>query len=316
MCICYVEAVYCCFIAVYCIFCYRVNDLNAAVTIFREFFKLPAPIIRFGYDHSSDSCAVSKNVNFDICRANAVLVIVIDPNFCSLENYCLGNVCIYYEISVKCRFIAIDLFFGNGIYYFDSAVTVFRKIVEAKAPIVRLSDNDRINDSTVCKEVDRDAFGTESVLVVRILPKLCTFNKCCFGCMCVCYVVAVNYCFVAVNLFFCDGVNDLVTCVVFREVFEFPAPVGCCYRYCFDHFTICEKVDRDAFGADAVLVIRVVPSFCTFDNCCFGGVCVCYVVAVDYCFVAVNLFFCDGVNYLNAAVTVFREVIEAPAPII
>ena len=142
-------------------------------------------------------------------------------------------------------------------------------------------------------------------MVIPVIPGFISGKFGLRWCVTVGQVVTINCRFIAINLCFADGVGNLLTIFVLRQIGETVLPVIFCGNCLFINFLIIlQEVYFNACGTLAVLVIIVVPGLLTINIGRFRRVGVGdVVIIVNGSFVTWHLIFGDGVdNWLTVFV--------------
>ena len=206
------------------------------------------------------------------------------------------------------------------------AVFVLVEILKGPCPAVCFGYYLSVNYSSVCKEVDGDGLGTDSVCVILVYPCLCAVYCNLFGCVGIGDLEAgFRITFNSAHVRSCAdlryGVFDLLTCIIYRKVNKCACElVFCVKNECvLCGLAVCEKSYSYALRSLAVAIVTVVPDLAYVNECCHRLVVVFYLKA---CFCAIDgrivVFYsilCNGV-YDLFAVFVLIEVLELCSPVI
>ena len=162
------------------------------------------------------------------------------------------------ESVISCG-ITVNCNFFNAVLDLTSAI-VLGKVFESKAPAVFCGNVYCSDHLAVYYEVYGDNFGTDTVLIIVIVPGLVAGNFCGFGNMGVGYVESVVGGCITVYCYFLNAVLDLNAVFKLRKIFKGEAPaVFCGNGDGIYNLTVCKKLNGDGVGTDAVLVVCVVP---------------------------------------------------------
>ena len=116
-----------------------------------------------------------------------------------------------------------------------------------------------------------------SILVVRIIPRLCNRYTRLSRRVAVCDVVTFYRRRIISNFILCYCVLDLLSILIFRQVLELILPpIRFCNSLAFFHLSICKKVYRDRCRSLSVLIVCIVPRLCSADLGRLRRVAVCY----------------------------------------
>ena len=119
--------------------------------------------------------AVCKKVYRDLFRTDAVAVVVVVPDLAHRDLGGFRRMLIVDGIAVDLRiFVFGNRILGDRVDDLDAAVAVLRNVGERVGPVAVFVRRDvrALYLNAVCKEMNRDLLGADTVLIVRILPIL------------------------------------------------------------------------------------------------------------------------------------------------
>ena len=208
---------------------------------------------------------------------------------------------------------------GDGVL---DLLTVFilGQIDEVPLPVIRSGDRSVLDLGGLAVnglvQADGDAFRAQTVLVVVVVPSLHTSDINGLRHMGVDQVVLINHTVIAFHHVLSNGVDDPLLILVLVQVSEGPGPVirfG--HGLAVDLHAVRQQVDGDAGGAQAVLIVRIIPVLDATDVHLTGGVGILHVIAADFGRVTLHHILSDGVDD-QLATFVLGQLAEIPGPVI
>ena len=142
-----------------------------AVFVLGEIAKVPGPAIGGGNGLGSHRFTVGQQVDGDALGAFAVLVTIVRPGLLAGNLHRFGGMGVGYVVVLHVGVIAADRIFRNGIVDCDS-VLVLGEIFKGPGPAIGGGNGLGSHRLTVGQQVDGDAIGTDSILVIVVHPGL------------------------------------------------------------------------------------------------------------------------------------------------
>ena len=125
-----------------------------------------------------------------------------------------------------------------------------------------------------CIQLHFNCFGSQSVLVIIIIPGFRHADAGLSWCIAVGNVITVNLGRIIWHCILSYRVYDLFSICILRQVCKAVFPVIiCCHGLAFGFFSICKKSYGNAVCPLAVLVICIIPGLCSLYFCCFCIIC-------------------------------------------
>ena len=122
------------------------------------------------------TCSVSVNCCAHACRSDSILIVFISPRLNNRNTGLTGCVVVNDIDTVRCNLVTLYLVLCYGILDL-ATVLILRKILPCICPVILLCYSLAILNSTVCKKVNRDTCRSLSILVICIIPSLCTCDS-------------------------------------------------------------------------------------------------------------------------------------------
>ena len=151
-------------------------------------------------------------------------------------------------------------------------ICIFRQTCKAVCPVSRCISTDclALVELSICQQIYSDAAWTFSILVIVIIPGLCSADFCCFRYMTVGDVHSIHICSIPGNSLFLHAVCDLLTILIYRQLSKAVLPAiffsDCHTLICY--ITILQQRYLDALRSLSILVVIVVPSLrATYFRC-------------------------------------------------
>ncbi len=219
-------------------------------------------------------------------------------------------------VATDSGFIASNRVLGDGVNDF-LAVAVLVQVFKGPCPAVSSGDNLGIDFLAVSQQMNRNAVGTDAVLVVSVIPGLGTGNRHLLRNVGVGHVGAVHSGSIAGNRLLRDSILDLYTLVSVLVRSELPCPVITGNRLGINLLSISQQVDGDALRTLAILVIVVIPSLGTGDGDLRRVMGVGHSVAVNGLGVTRrNIYLVNRINHQSLTGGVLRQILKRSRPII
>ena len=305
-----------------------VVDFNAMIAILGQLGEAPGPAVFLGDFDGLNDLFVSQQVDGDGLGTLAVLVVTVLPGLGAVEADRYGIVAVgdgHKAVRVSGDFggIAAHLILGNGIGD-QLAVLILIQAGEAPGPVVGGGDGgsqagglDGAILAYLLHQVDGDAFRTETILVIVVVPGLLTGDAGLARCVGVGHVHTAVLGGVVFHSRLAHGVGDLLAVGILGQVLEGPGPaVFLGHSDGSAHLRAAgQQGDRDALGALAVLVVFIVPGLGAAHSDVLNLVRVGHIVALHLGGVVLHLILGDGVvNELAAGILI--QLLELPAPVV
>ena len=158
------------------------------------------------------------------------------------------------------------------------AVTVNRELIKLIRPPTTRRNSFRRHLITISQQSHRDACRSLSILVLIIIPSLCTAYFCRLRCMLICDIVVLYCSFITIYRLLVNCVFNFLTIFVFWKICETVFPVSaliCSNILTLYLFSVSQQIYRNHRWAFAVLVIVVIPGLCTAYCRCFWCMRIC-----------------------------------------
>ena len=296
-----------------------VNDLLAALVVLVELVlgqvgEAVLPFVSGGHLLGFLHGAVSQQVDGDLGGTLAILVVRVVPGLGASHRHHGGRMGVLDVIASNGLVIASHIGLVNRVDDRRAALAVLdlvgRQVGEAVLPAIGGGHFNRINHLAVSQQLHGDAFRTQAILVVRVVPGLGAFHLDRSGSMAVGDGKAIDGGGVVIHLILADGVDDLHALAVriailgqaSEAVLPFALLVGRDGRHlAVDRLTVSVQTHGDLFGAQAILVVLVLPGLGHADLSLLGRMGVGDGKAVDAGGVASHRILGDGVHDLRAA---------------
>ena len=227
--ICYIITLYFRSILCYCIFCDSVYDFFSVLEL-SKVFKAPLPLIGSCYFLRVYLFSVCKKVDRYAFRSLSVLVICIIPCLASFHIYSLRYMLICYCKSIIAFSIPFRYFsLLNGVCYIVTVSVFLFKLAKHSLPVVICIEYGSLAlyCSSTCIELYCDAFRSNAILVICIIPNLLSLYACFCGNFLICKYETVSCISGYLSLceaFSCkvwlyNGIFNLTVCIVLRKIF-------------------------------------------------------------------------------------------------
>ena len=294
-----------------------------AVLVLVQVFESVSPVACGADRYRTLGFAVGLQINGDGAGTDAVLVIAVVPYLIDGDGSLLKFVGVGYIVAVHLRSITINIFLGDGVFDLSAVISVLGQIVKAPFPLVVCINGHFFDFGTVSQQVNGDGCRTFAILVVIVDPGLGAYYLNNFGSMGVgndvtSSCIAGDFGFITFNTDFRYSVFDFHACFELIQIGEGTGPVviRAQSQSLAGSFVVCQQLDGDRVGADAVLVIAIVPGLGNGNGSLFGCVGIHNIVAVVSGGVILNSILGDCVVDEVAAIFVLGQTLEAPCPII
>ena len=305
-----------------------VDDLLAALAILDlvlgQVLPLPSPAIGGGHGLGFLHSAVSQQVDGDLGRALAILVLVIFPGLGASHGHHGSRVGVLDVVAGDGGGVAFHLNLGDGVLDL-LASRKLGQVGEAVLPLVLGSDSLGFLHLAVRQQLHGDAAGTQAILVVRIFPGLGAFHHDRGRSMAVGDGVAINVSGVLIHLVFADGVDDrhafAIHIAILGQAGEAVLPVavrisrssGNGRHLVRQRHAVGVQTHGDALGAITVLIVGVAPDLGHVHLSLFGLVGVGDGKAIDLGSVLIHRSLGDGVHDLRA-IRILGQLSEGVRP--
>ena len=289
-----------------------------AIPEFIQVREVPLPLILCCHGLRIDRFAVRQQVDRDLFRPPAVLVIMIFPGLHT------GNVCL-----ARCAAVghieAVDL--GLIIRYrilrdrIDDFLTagISGKILKAVAPAGPCGNGTAVGLFPIRQEADRDLFRSPPILIIMIFPGLGSADRLDhLRFMNIGHVHALHNRVISFDRIFGSHIGDLFAVRALRQIGKCPGPFSFYIRSyglapAFDFFSVRQQADSDALRTETVLIIVVIPGLGTGNIDLSGFMGIGDIEAVHGSFVFIDRFLSDRVFDLFTILEL-RNIREAVRP--
>ena len=299
-----------------------VDDLLAALAVLVELvlgqvLPLPSPAVVSGHGLGFLHGVVSPQVDGDLGRALAILVLVIFPGLGAFHGHHFGlvgvlDVVASHHGSVGLGGIIVHVFL-HGVDDRLAALVVLNlelgQVGEAVLPLVLGSDSLGFLHLAVSQQLHDDAVGTQAILVVRVIPGLGAFHLDRGRSMAVGDGKAIDDGGVVGHRILADGVHDLGTTIaILGQAGEAVLPVAIRIsrlssngrHLALQFVAVSIQTHGDAIGTQAILVVGIIPGLSHIHHSLFGLVGVGDGKAVDLGSVLIHRSLGDGILDLRA----------------
>ena len=208
------------------------DGIGNFLTLFvsRKVFKIPTPIICYGYRLAVNFGAILQQINRDACRTFTILIICIIPHLNTCNIYRIRSIAIRDVISINHCAIIFYRIFCYGINNFVSTC-ILRQIGKAVFPIAICTSFYclTINRRAIRKQINGDAVRSLAILIICIIPGLASADFNSFRYMSIFNGNSFNYisfnaCGIAIYFNFFNGILDLFSICILRKILKAPAP--------------------------------------------------------------------------------------------
>ena len=295
-----------------------------------QVLPLPSPAVVSGHLLGFLHGAVSQQVDDDLGGALAIPVALVIPGLGAFHRHHGGSMGVLDVVashhgSVGLGGILVHVFL-HGVDDLRAALVVLNlelgQVGEAVLPLVLGSDSLGFLHLAVSQQLHGDAAGTQAILVVRVVPGLSAFHVDRDRNMAVGDGKAIDDGGVILHLILADGIVDLGTTITIHgqageAVLPFAIRISRLSsngrHLAINRFTVSVQTHGDAVGAQAILVVRVIPGLGAFHVDRGRSMAVGDGKAVDLGGVAFHFDLFDGVHDLRA-VRILGQVGEGVRP--
>ena len=264
-------------------------------------------------------------MNCNACRSLSVLIVGIIPDLRSLNGNHFRRMRISDVISSNHSFLVTNYqIFRNTIYDFRNHsihIFVLWQICKTPLPLIFLGHYYTVNHVSVCQQIDNDTHGSDSILVVVIIP---CFASADFHRLRYMHVGNRSHrpindlCFIAVNLTdFFHGIVDLESKPRIRQFRPGIRPVVTFVQFYGITFLKQSliKLNHNGFRPDSILIIVIIPYLLNTNLRVVRCVSIQNIITAILCRIIIYPILCDGVNNF---LTVFKliKVLKTPLPAI
>ena len=310
-----------CIISCYFYFFNCINNL-LAICILIQVCKAIFPPVPFAQSQCL-SCILSvrQQPHCDALRTDSILVIVILPGLGHSHTGLSWGIAVCYIIPINCRSVILHCILEDCIVNLH-AILILRQVREAPFPTVIFSHCLRFifQFCTVGIQTDSDGFRTLSILILCIIPGLCSGNVYSLRCMAVgdyiaCRSIPGNRSIIIGNLHFLYGVGNLFPICVNIQVCKTTCPpVPFAQGQCLSCIlSVRQQLHCDALRTDSILVIVILPGLGHSHTGLSWGIAVCYIIPINCRSVILHCILEDCIVNLHA-ILILRQVREAPFP--
>ena len=252
-----------------------------SVVVLRKVLKRPLPVILFRDSRRFHFCAVRLQTNRDALRTYAVLVIIILPGLAAFygqyfrcmnvrDRESLPGTSFHCEGVSACSVLSGDDFILLFLYGIDDLLPVLLliQIREGTRPAVLLCQNQTLSGLLSIREQKHDnRRRADTILIICILPDLHDRHLRLFRRVGVGNIKVFHFGSIILHAVFRDGVYNLFSVCIFRQIRKVPFPSVCLGNYGGSNFcAVRSQTDRDALRTDAVLVVVILPGLASC-NC-------------------------------------------------
>ena len=312
-------------------FCNGVGDLGAIRIELLAILKGSFPRICFSDVLLCSLFAIRKQIEGDLLRPQAVLILSIVPDLrdrngnklllrAILRHMRVGHREALFGIAAYFGCIAFRYIFLDGVRDVVSFGILLIHSLERPLPVIGGS-----NGNTACllitlHQVQSNALRTDAVLVIRIIPYLGNGYldrlRLILRHVRVGHIVTIHFRSVSFHLVLGDAVNDLLSAFVNRQILKVPAPVvAFTHRLAADRLAVRKQIDGDRLRADSVLVVLIIPGLGTghirkIDRAGVGNG-----ISVHLGLIILNRILRNGI-VVQISIAVYIQAFECPAPVI
>jgi len=262
-------------------FLHRINDEHAlAIHILElgQVVELPSPVVSSGSGGGGNRLfsAISIQLDGHAGGTETILIVAVLPSLGAIDTGHLGGMGVGHIVAGhNGSVIAFHLFFGNGVDNLNAAIAELIQALSRPVPFAILASHD-LNGFcklAISQQVNRNAIGTDAILIVVIVPDLLTGNGDLLGIVSVGDDVALNLGVIPsgyVN--FGEGVHNLAALtilgLVLVQIVEGPGPHAVCISgdgLLTRIRAISQQLNGNGSGTLAIAVVVVLPNLLAGD---------------------------------------------------